>query len=60
VRTSWPTLSEQTGLTPNHVETPVAIRDLLATQPWWRPSADGRPSPTAPETDRPARKGVPR
>jgi hypothetical protein len=29
--------------------TPVAIRDLLATQPWWRPSADGRPSLTTAE-----------
>ena len=26
--------------------TPVAIRDVLASQPWWRPSADGPPSPT--------------
>jgi hypothetical protein len=33
---------------PREAETasPVAIRDLLATQPWWRPSADGPPSPT--------------
>jgi hypothetical protein len=29
--------------------TPVAIRDLLATQPWWRPSTDGRPSLTGAE-----------
>lgn len=29
--------------------TPVAIRDLLATQPWWRPAADGPPSPTGVE-----------
>ena len=31
------------------IATPVAIRDLLATQPWWRPPADGRPSPTGAE-----------
>jgi hypothetical protein len=42
------------------VAAPVTIRDLLATQPWWQPSADDRPSLTAPEADRPARKGVPR
>ena len=29
--------------------TPVAIRELLASQPWWRPSADGRPSLTGAE-----------
>jgi hypothetical protein len=31
------------------IATPVAIRDLLATQPWWRPPTDGRPSPTGAE-----------
>jgi hypothetical protein len=33
----------------DEVATPVAIRELLATQPWWRPSADGRPSLTGAE-----------
>ena len=31
------------------IATPVAIGDLLASQPWWRPSADGPPSPTGTE-----------
>jgi hypothetical protein len=30
----------------DEVATPVAIRALLETQPWWRPSTDRRPSPT--------------
>jgi hypothetical protein len=29
------------------VTTPVAVGDLLAAQPWWRSSPDGRPSPAA-------------
>ncbi len=39
---------------------PVTIRDVLAAQPWWRPSPDGRPSPTAPEADSPTREGASR
>ena len=39
---------------------PVAIRDVLAAQPWWRPPSDGRPSPTAPDAGRPAREGASR
>ena len=29
------------------ITTPVAVGDLLAAQPWWRSSLDGRPSPAA-------------
>jgi hypothetical protein len=32
------------------VSAPVAIRELLAAQPWWRPPSDGRSSPTVAET----------
>ena len=39
---------------------PVAIREVLAAQPWWRPPSDGRPSPTASEADRPPREGASR
>ena len=35
--------------------TPVAIRDLLATQPWWPANADGRPLPTGVEAGTPTR-----
>jgi hypothetical protein len=30
----------------NEITTPVAVGDLLASQPWWRSVADGPPSPT--------------
>jgi hypothetical protein len=31
----------------DEITTPVAVGDVLAAQPWWRSSPDGRPSPTA-------------
>ena len=37
------------------IATPVAIRELLATQPWWRPSADGPPIPTGVDAGTPTR-----
>jgi hypothetical protein len=33
----------------DEASTPVAIRDLLAAQPWWPRSVDDRPSPTGAE-----------
>jgi hypothetical protein len=33
----------------DEIATPAAIRELLASQPWWRPTADDRPSPTGAE-----------